>query len=345
MELHNKGMLMFIMLESRTEISAAQKSLKAMLHAKSDSAVNRTIGYPGGHTPDQWLSTFGDQWFWSGKTSKQDPASRRSLNWFGFYSDDAGVDITVEINVPEGRNDRIGGFFARHSETGVVYLFHSARIGGGRKGVGKEAFLAWSGHKPQHVSTADGGSREGVLVGPVNGKDASRSILRYVRSVAEFKRAVREGAIDEPAFQNKLLKFREYYAEFHGRVTGQRTSTIDYISRHGEVIDALKVWREEQGLVRGHRLVKNALVDLGVEKKSSNQLEEVYEVKTSIDRSYIYGGIGQLMVHGRGDCRRVLVLPAGGELFADLSAALNALGIELMRYRLDTADVKFNTTN
>ncbi|MBA0314509.1 hypothetical protein D7Y46_03920 [Stenotrophomonas maltophilia] len=225
--------------------------------------------------------------------------------------------MTVEINtVPEGLNNRIGGFFARHSETGVVYLFHSARVGGGRKGVGKEAFLAWSAHEPQHVTTADGGSREGVLVGPVSGKGASRSILRYVQSVADFKRAVREGAIDEPAFQNKLLKFRE-------------------------VVEALKVWREEQGLLRGRRLVKSVLVDLGVEKGRSNKLEEVYEVKTSIDRSCVYGGIGQLMVHGNGDCRRVLVLPADGELLADLSAALDALGIELVRYRLGAASVKF----
>lgn len=335
---------MFIMLESRTEISAAHKSLKAMLEAQSDGTVKRTIGYPGGSTPDQWLNTFGDQWFWSGKTSKQDQSARRSLNWFGFYSDNTGVDITVEINtVPDGRNDRIGGFFARHPETGAIYLFHSARVGGGRRGVGKEAFLAWSGHQPQHVSTADGGSREGVLVGPVTGKSASRSILRYVRSVAEFKRAVREGAIDEPAFQHKLQGFREYYAEFHGRVTGQRTSTIDYISRHGEVVDALKVWREERGLVHGSRLVKNVLVDLGVERGNTNQLEEVYEVKTSIDRSCVYEGIGQLMVHGRGDCRRVLVLPEAGELFTGLCAALDALGIELLRYRLGAADVEFNT--
>ncbi|HEL3242056.1 TPA: hypothetical protein UN036_001222 [Stenotrophomonas maltophilia] len=308
---------MFIMLESRTDIAAAQNSLKSTLEAQSDKTVKRTIGYPGGHTPDQWLSAFGNQWFWSGKTSKQDPSARRSLNWFGFYSDEAGVDITVEINtVPEGLNNRIGGFFARHSETGVVYLFHSARVGGGRKGVGKEAFLAWSAHEPQHVTTADGGSREGVLVGPVSGKGASRSILRYVQSVADFKRAVREGAIDEPAFQNKLLKFRE-------------------------VVEALKVWREEQGLLRGRRLVKSVLVDLGVEKGRSNKLEEVYEVKTSIDRSCVYGGIGQLMVHGNGDCRRVLVLPADGELLADLSAALDALGIELVRYRLGAASVKF----
>lgn len=308
---------MFIMLESRTDIAAAQNSLKSTLEAQSDKTVKRTIGYPGGHTPDQWLSAFGNQWFWSGKTSKQDPSARRSLNWFGFYSDEAGVDITVEINtVPEGLNNRIGGFFARHSETGVVYLFHSARVGGGRKGVGKEAFLAWSAHEPQHVTTADGGSREGVLVGPVSGKGASRSILRYVQSVADFKRAVREGAIDEPAFQNKLLKFRE-------------------------VVEALKVWREEQGLLRGRRLVKSVLVDLGVEKGRSNKLEEVYEVKTSIDRSCVYGGIGQLMDHGNGDCRRVLVLPADGELLADLSAALDALGIELVRYRLGAASVKF----
>jgi len=333
---------MFIILESRTEIAAAQKSLTAMLEAQSGGTIKRTIGYRGGHTPDQWLNAFDGQWFWSGKTSKQDRSTRRNLNWFGFYTKEPGVDITVEINtVPEGRNDRIGGFFARHVETGAVYLFHSARIGGGRKGVGKEAFLTWSGHKPQHVSSADGEGRDGVLVGPVQGKGASRTILRYVQSVAEFKQAVKEGAIDEPDFKHKLQRFREYYKEFRGRIRGQRASTIDYISRHGEVVDALKLWRESKGLGRGQRLVKNVLVDLGVEAER-NQLEEVYEVKTSIDRSSVYAGIGQLMVHGRGDCRRVLVLPAAGDLRADLSTALKALNIELVRYRLQSSAVAFS---
>lgn len=324
---------MFIMLEARAEIAAARKLFETTLKKQATGTARRTIGYPGGSRPGETLNTFGTYWFWTGKTSRDDPSAIRNLHWFGLWSENDGVNITVEINtVPAGRNDRIGGFFARHADTGAIYLFHSARIGGGRAGVGKEAFLAWSDLKLEQVLDSEGSSREGVLVGPVDDPSTSKVALRYVEKVAAFKDAVREGVIDEPAFQAKLQKFREYYQEPHGQVTGHRASVIDYISRHGEVVDALKAWRDGQGLIGGKRIVKNVLIDLGV--VDGQALEEVYEVKTSTDRSCVYGGIGQLMVHGHHGCRRVLVLPADGPLFTGLSEALSALGIELIRYRV-----------
>lgn len=324
---------MFIMLEARRDVAAARKVLEATLKKQATGSARRTIGYPGGSRPGETLSTFGEYWFWAGKTNRDDSSAVRHLHWFGLWSENDGVNITVEINtVPAGRNDRIGGFFARHSDTGTIYLFHSARIGGGRAGVGKETFLAWSDLKLETVLDAEGKHREGVLVGPIEDPSTSKVVLSYVEKVAAFKEAVRNGAIDEPEFQAKLQKFRDYYKEPHGHVTGHRASVIDYVSRHGEVVDALKAWRDEQGLIGGQRIVKNVLIDLGVIEDQA--LEEVYEVKTSTDRSCVYGGIGQLMVHGHHDCRRVLVLPADGPLFQGLPEALSALGIDLIRYRV-----------
>lgn len=329
---------MFIMLERRAEIARAQELLELTLEQQSDGNVVRDIGYPGGRRPHETIKTFGKYWYWSGALTAGSTRTPRRLNWFGLYSDNDGVSITVEVNVvEEGRNDRVGGFFARDSDTGRIYLFHSARIGGGRAGVGKEAFLAWSNEPLRQVMDSEGAYREGVLMGPVEGKGAARTLLRYVSIVAAFKDAVREGEVDSPEFQRRLAQLREYYAEPMGPRSGHRGRVLDYISRHGEVVDALNAWLQEAGLKRGRRLVKNVLIDLGVAK--GDQLEDVFEVKTSTDRSSVYAGIGQLMVHGVRAGRRVLVLPEEGVLPAGIEEALEELGIELLRFRLTPHDV------
>jgi len=59
--------------------------------------------------------------------------------------------------------------------------------------------------------------------------------------------------------------------------------------------------------------------------------------KTSADRSRIYTAIGQLMVHSTAkNCRRAIVLPHNEPIVADVSDALKRLGIEIIRFELDT---------
>lgn len=326
---------MFIMLEERAQIAAAQTTLEATLKSQRDGTVKRTIGYPGGNRPDANINTFDKWWSWSLRTGKDDSSVSRNLNWFGLWSNDRqGVDITVEVNVARQPGDaRISGFFARDTQTGSIYLFHSGKVGGGRPGVGKRAFLAWSNLPLMEVSTVNGKQRMGVMVGPVDDRSASKTLLRYIDTVARFKQAVKDGEVDTPAFQKTLKDYGEYYKEWWGKVKARRSRRVDYISRHGEVVEALRQWRETQGLPKGRSFRKNQLIDLGVGR--GNTLDEVYEVKTSSERSSVYGGIGQLMVHGQHRCRRVLVLPDDGPLFKGLAPALSELGIELIRYRLD----------
>ncbi len=111
---------------------------------------------------------------------------------------------------------------------------------------------------------------------------------------------------------------------------------VEYLSRHGEVVDALRIWRERHGVEKPN-IVKNAYVDMGV-MDARGLLTELYEVKTSAARSDVYTGIGQLMVHGPSGCRRYLVLPAVEDLKPDLADALQRLEIGLLRFRLDRKD-------
>lgn len=326
---------MFSLLESKAEINRAQRKLESTLRREFPRAAVKNIGYPGGTNFDAKVFTDGRYWFWSADHSNSDVPNPRRLNWFGLFNDKGPLHISVEVNTTyEGRNDQVAGFFARDNKTEAIYLLHSGRIGGGRNGVGKAALLAWGGLRPIEVVDPLGAIRDGVLVMPVEGLAASRSAIRYIDMVARFKLAVRAGEIDSPAFKRKQREFGDFYAEARGRRTGKRSSEIDYVSRHGDVIDALHDWRASNAMPKGARLVKTVLIDMGV--AIGRRLVEVFEVKTSAARPEIYSAIGQLMVHGTAEnCRRAIVLPHNEAITDDIKVALERLGIELLRFRLD----------
>jgi hypothetical protein len=328
---------MLSLLESKKEIADAQRKLEATIRRAFKSTMVRDIGHPGGTVHNANISTYHQYWYRSADHDGHNDANPRRLNWFGLFRERGNLQITVEINTPyESRNDQVAGFFGRDSDTGLVYLFHSGRVGGGMKGVGRTGFLAWKNLHPTKALDSSGDVRTGVLVMSIEGKGATRSLNRYIDTIDRFKQEVRQG-IDPQELKHKEKAFREYYPEPRGRRTGKRSAEIDYISRHGEVVDALEIWRKKRPLDKGSRLVKNVLFDLAVERGA--QLAEVYEIKTSAARQTVYTAIGQLMVHGTvRECRRAIVLPDRERLADDLRDALKRLKIEHLRFRLD--DVK-----
>lgn len=325
---------MLSLLESKEEIAKAQQKLEVTVRRKFRGEAHKNIGFPGGTVFDANVSTDDNYWFYSSDCDSSDVPCPRRLNWFGLFRDDTTLHITVEINTTyEGRNDRLAGFFARDNETGLVYLLHSGRVGGGKKGVGKTAFLAWSNQRLIEAVDSFGDIREGVLVMPIEGKAACRSAIRYIDIIANFKQAVREGELDTPELQRRQRELGDFYAESRGRRKGRRSEKFDYLSRHGDIVDALYSWRSSTALPKGGRLVKDIKIDLGV--ATGRKLIEVFEVKTSTARSDIYAAIGQLLVHGVEDkCRRVMVLPHKEPIAPDLKDALQRLGIELLWFKL-----------
>jgi hypothetical protein len=326
---------MFSLIESKQEIAGEQRKLEATIRRAFRRRVVKNIGYPGGTTHNARVSTDDRYWFWSSDHDESKAPNPRRLNWFGLYRDDADLHISVEINTAyDGRNDQVAGFFARDNETGTVYLLHSGRVGGGKKGVGKSAFLAWSNQRLSNAVDSTGAVRAGVLVMPVEGTAAVRSAKRYIDAIADFKQAVRGGQVDTPEFQRRQQELEDFYAEARGRRKGRRSAEIDYLSRHGDVLDALHSWRRSSPLPDSARFVKNVLIDMGV--AVGRDLIEVFEVKTSASRFDVYAAIGQLMVHGASDnCRRVVVLPYTEGIPRDLKDALDRLNIELLKFKLD----------
>ena len=332
---------MFQYLESRAEIVQAQKVLEKTIRREFRDEETKNIGYPGGTEISASILTNGVFWFWT--KHHRNAGTPRKLNWFGVLGKEKhGVSITVEINIAyAGRDDQAGGYFARDSDTGRVYLLHSGRVGGGTKGVGKEAFLTYAllnGYELVETVDSFGDSRHGLIVMPVEGRGAVQSALRYVSIVRAFKVAARGGALVTKEFRKKISEFSNYYREARGRRKGLRKRQFDYISRHGDIVDALYEWRKSKPMPPRSRFVKTILLDMGL--ATGKKLVEVFEVKSSADRQVIYSAIGQLMVHGvEKSCRRVIVLPEGPLLRSDLAASLKRLRIELLRFKMSKKSV------
>lgn len=333
---------MFQYLESKTEIERAQRALEATIRQQFPHRAIRDIGYPGGRVRGARVFTDRRHWFWS-RDIRGNARNPRRLYWFGIFKEAPGFGITVEVNTTfKGRNDQVAGFFARDTDTGIAYLMHTGRVGGGTKGVGKNAFLTWATLTKRpliDVIDASGNIRRGLVVMPINGPFAVRSAARYIDIVREFKSAARAGKLLTRTFRQNLKKFEDYYSEWRGHRRIKLSNEIEYVSRHGEIVDALHAWRKARPRPTRSRIVKNTLIDMGLAVGS--RLLEVFEVKPKTDRSSVYSALGQVMVHGgHNACKRIIVIPQDGKLPEDVAKALQRLKIELLKFKLTDSNVR-----
>jgi hypothetical protein len=327
---------MFMLIERAVERKAAQAQLEAQLKKALRTTATQTIGFPSGHVRDADVRTDGAIWFHTRQSTAADEgATPRTYNWFGQWGDcsQSSVNITVEINIPMAPTGRVAGCFVVDPSTGMRYLAHSGGVGGGQKGVGQTEFLAWTPRPRVDVFDSEGARRHVVLVMPIDGDGVAAPLAAFVQDIAEFKEAVRSGELDTASFRKKVAELKDYFDEPSGRRRGKRSSVVDYISRHGDVVKALEAWAMPRSLA-GTISKKNFLIDLALERQGT--MTDLFEVKTSRDRGDIYKAIGQLITHARGDtCRTHIVLPQGNTLAGDLSAALKRCSTSVILYDID----------
>jgi hypothetical protein len=279
----------------------------------------------------------GEIWFHT-QMSSSDATTPRIFNWFGSWADNGklSLDITVEINIPFKTSARVAGCFVMNQSTGVRYLAHSGAVGGGKKGVGQTRFLAWSNLRRVEAVASNGKRRGVILVMPVDGPamSAVESLRSFVEHVASFKRAVDEGGLDQLDIRDRVDSLKAYYHEASGARRGRRSSVIDYISRHGDVVMKLEEWSQARARP-GTESKKDVKIDLALERNGA--MTDVFEVKTLRERGEVYKAIGQLMTHARGSaCRKHMVLPHGKKLPKDLDEALKICRISLINYRINS---------
>ncbi len=328
---------MLRLVESTSEKRDAQNALKKAVTAQLARVGTRNIGFPSGNV-DEVLYSNGDGTLWAAFSNVGDARVPRRWNAFGVYEEKRHAQmITVEINVPTTSNSAsVAGFFARDPASGVTYLMHDGSVGGGKKGVGRSAFMSWSGRALEEVERSDSDPRSGIVIGRVDDPDLSGRIWHFVQAVRAFKDAVKRGDLDTETAQHTIAEWDAFKSESTGRRKGLRRAEIDYFSYHGDVVEALRAEREARA-TGGERVVNSPLVDLMV--KVGAAITEIYEVKTGCDRQSLYTAIGQLMTHSVNapkDTARTLVVPEG-DLPAGLEPCFARLGITLRRFRLTAA--------
>lgn len=325
---------MLLMVEDASEKRAAQKALEASVRRHLMDQGVRNIGFPSGNV-DERLYANGLGKLWAAFGNVEDAAIPRRWNAFGVFDPKRHAQIiTVEVNIPTTSNSaRVAGFFAREPATGDVYLMHDGSIGGGKAGVGRSAFLSWSKATLEDVGREDGNDRAGIIIGRVNSDDIAGRLWRFVQLVKGFKDAVARGELDGPDVRRAIAEWETFNSESSGRRRGQRSSEIDYISYHGDVVQCLFEERQAR-CASDERILNNKLIDLYVRKGAS--MTEIYEIKTSVDRQSIYTAIGQLISHSAdapSQVKRTLVLPEG-PMPPDLEKSLASLSIAVRRFSI-----------
>jgi len=322
------------LVERKTDKIKAQQSLVKHLSSAWGGRENRRVVWrPDSRELD--IIHNGQYWFVASPPN-DDQNTPRYWNSFGAYHANRNLQIAVEINIPTTANERtVSGFFAEDQQTGIIYLMHDGAVGGGRKGVGKAAFLAWSGEQLVPVKNSEGLVRLGILVTPIKPLGIANHVASFTQKVLDFKQAVKSGEFsDDPISAKNHASYDDYFQEFSGKKRGQRAKEFEYISRHGDIVHALCEWRKSQKHT-SERIVKNAYIDLGV--SVSEKLTELYEVKTNADRQTLYTAIGQILVHaaeGANNTKLHLVLPYGEEIPQDVGQTLKQLKIRTLRFAL-----------
>lgn len=332
---------MLRLVRDRKKKKAAQAALDGLVRGTLPPQGIRNIGFKGGNR-DRELFSQGEGRLWASIAASPEKAKiPRYWNTFGIFAPDRAIqNITVEVNVPSASDSRmVAGFFAEDDATGDVYLMHDGSVGGGRKGIGREAFLVWSNARMIEAVGDDGQARMGIPIGSMADPNFSGRLEKFVGKVASFKEAAAGGKLETPAFRRRLAEFDRYRREFSGRKSGSNGGSLEYVSYHGDVVDLLYEERTAAAAT-GEKVFNSQLVDLFVKK--GGRLVEIYEVKTGLGRQTLYTAIGQLMTHSAEDpdIAKVLVLPIEEAVPGDISRAVESLGIKLRRFGIDEAGAR-----
>jgi len=178
---------MLTALTTKSEIGMAQSLLQKALRATLNKSTTEQLGYQGGSVEAQIY--YHDRMWFSGQPLPEESVPRY-WNAFGLGVPTTGPpNIVVEINPPlSGYTRQVAGLYARGGQR--LYMLHTGKIGGGKKGIGKDAFLESFRGKTVQVKNDKGETASALLVGEVSGSGFADQVLKFVLEVDRFKRKV-----------------------------------------------------------------------------------------------------------------------------------------------------------
>jgi hypothetical protein len=212
-------------------------------------------------------------------------------------------------------------------DQGLVYLTHSGKVGGGRKGIGKAAFLeAYRGENITSIKLPDGEAVDAIIVGRVDGGHLPAHIAHFVREVERFKRKRIGTEPPTPTSPPSTI----FSPEFSGaRKSYEIVGKIESRCDHGPVISALEETLTARGFTPGNDRHRDLFLS-----RTDGTMAYLFEAKTDLSTTSLYTGVGQLMLHGaiqQPEPKRILVLPDKPHTLT--MAALKRLGIQVVTYQ------------
>lgn len=332
---------MLKLITDETQIAKCQKLFEtAMKRALSKHEV-LTIGYQGGKIDNEVFYNE-NLWYSTLLLDGEEVSIPRYWNAFGLGKRQGGNQIIiVEINPPvSGVTKQVAGLFAKDEKTDTYFILHRGKIGGGRSGIGKDAFKNWYRGKWIDVYDDSGNQEKAILISSLSSEGLATKIHEFVKEVAQFKEEVTSGSISR--MPTKLEDNLSFDPEFYGRKRGKRKSIFEYESYHGLIVNALEE-KIRKTISSDHTIFNTSLIDLGIQK--SGETQKIFEVKTLAERQSIYTGIGQLMFHSaeNSNIEKILVFPLE-EYNKTISKILGKLNITVLTYTIsDEGKVKFST--
>lgn len=289
----------------------------------------RTIGYPGGHEPGRDLYWLEKQEIWVHMNDTAAPGRFWICLGTELRESSNSVGITLECNPPKsGINRRTAGVLLADGRD--RFLAHSGKVGGGKKGMGKSAFLARYDGGFRSIQWPDGKKTKLIVIGRIGSSALPSQLARFTRSVEAFKR----GLPPQKAKKHPELFFSP---EFSGTATYTvAAKSIDAVYSHGAIVDALKA------LLDDHVVGNDQHRDLFCADKAG-QVTALFEVKTNANTTAVYAGVGQLLVHGAAlptNTPRILVLPDSPT--GKLRKSIDRLGLKVLTYTLNEGVVTLN---
>jgi len=307
------------------EIQEAYATLHKQL-TRNITPVNCNVGWKG---ESKKLTVYWrkENNMWVGFDDKLSPG--RYWCPYGLHEDaprnNEQLNIICEINPPKSGLDLgCAGLFVRDTLENKIFLCHSGKIGGGYPGVGKDAF--WRNYIGVGEPVALKGKEFSVVViGGIEDGNLWMLLAQFIREVARIKEKIRAHAGAEIEGMDLFPYNKEYVGK---RRPYTVTDTVKSRCYQGIVTEAIMEECTKRHLTASNRKP----YDLFVYKKQ--QMEIVFEIKTSTDTASVQQGVGQLMLYTANlpnQPRLVLVLP--GDPGKDYTHALCNLKIDLLTYR------------
>jgi hypothetical protein len=316
----------FVPVKGRRNVFSAYRRLGRILQPAGPSRD----GWWTRHDKYRLLSIFGDHGYAADFYGATFDVSTRA-------EDDPHYAVHMGFD-PGGLNRRVSGQFL-WDEQRYVYLAHSGKIGGARKGIGKATFFAmYRGDNIVQAKWPGAGGRasEFVILGRIDSPRLLAHISYVVHEIARIKKAVDKTR----RIVTKVKVDDVFNPEFYGRrATYEPKGAIEASCDHGIVVNRLR----------------SAIVDrIGIEPKnrktrdlfitdSRGRVTVLFEVKTDLLTGSTYTAVGQLLLNGAAERtmpKLVLVVP--GNPSARTSEALSRLNVRVLSYEWKGEEPSFS---